>query len=157
MRSLRAISATALLLAAGAAYADPCKVTIESNDMMQFNLREMAVPTQCTEVEVSLKHSGQLSARVMGHDWVLARDSDMSAIINEGLAAGSKHGYLAQNDKRIIAATRVIGGGESATVKFSTSALQTGVHYAFFCTSPGHATVMHGTFFLRDEPSTASR
>jgi azurin len=165
MRSLTPIGAAALLLAAGTAYADPCKVTIESNDMMQFNLREMAVPTQCSEVEVSLKHSGQLSAKVMGHDWVLARDSDMSAIINEGLAAGSRHGYLAQNDKRIIAATRVIGGGESATVKFSTSSLQRGVHYAFFCTSTGHATVMHGTFLLRDadgvakarDTSTASR
>jgi azurin len=165
MTRLRPIGAAALLLAAGTAYADPCKVTIESNDMMQFNLREMTVPTECAEVEVSLKHSGQLSAKVMGHDWVLARDSDMSAIINAGLAAGSKHGYLVEDDKRIIAATKVIGGGESATVRFSTSALQKGVHYAFFCTSPGHATVMRGTFLLRDadgvakarDRSTASR
>jgi azurin len=165
MTRLRLICAAALLLAAGTAYADPCKVAIESNDMMQFNLREMTVPTECTDVEVSLKHSGQLSAKVMGHDWVLARDSDMSAIINAGLAAGSRHGYLAENDKRIIAATRVIGGGESATVTFSTSALQKGVRYAFFCTSPGHATVMRGTFVLRDadgiakagDPSTARR
>ena len=156
MTSLRPIGAVALLLATGAAYADPCKVTIESNDMMEFNLREMTVPTQCTDVEVSLKHSGQLPAKVMGHDWVLARDSDMSAIINAGLAAGSKHGYLEENDKRIIAATRVIGGGESATVRFSTSALQEGVRYAFFCTSPGHSTVMRGTFLFGNAKTVAA-
>jgi azurin len=155
MTSLRLISAAAFLLATATAQADPCKVTIESNDMMQFSLREITVPTECTEVEVSLKHSGQLPAKVMGHDWVLARDSDMSAIINEGLAAGSKHGYLPEHDKRIIAATKVIGGGESATVRFSTSALREGAHYAFFCTSPGHAAVMRGTFLFRDAKGVA--
>jgi azurin len=155
MTSHRLIAAGALLLAAGAAHADPCKLTIESNDMMQFNLREMKVPAQCTEVEVSLKHSGQLPAKIMGHDWVLARISDMSAIVNAGLAAGSKHGFLPENDERIIAATRVVGGGESATVKFSTSLLQEGVRYAFFCTSPGHSAVMRGTFLLGDGKGVA--
>jgi azurin len=155
MTSNRLIAAGALLLVTGAAHADPCKLTIESNDMMQFNLREMKVPAQCTEVEVSLKHSGQLPAKIMGHDWVLARVSDMSAIVNAGLAAGSKHGYLPEKDERIIAATRVVGGGESATVKFSTSLLQEGVRYAFFCTSPGHSAVMRGTFLLGDTKGVA--
>ena len=136
----------ALMLLAVVAHADPCKMTIESNDVMQYNVREMVVPADCTEVEVSLRHSGQLAAKVMGHDWVLARESDMSAIVNAGMAAGFKHGYLPENDKRIIAATRVVGGGETATVTFSTSLLQEGARYVFFCTSPGHSSVMHGAF-----------
>ena len=136
----------ALMLLAIVAHADPCKMTVESNDVMQYNVREMVVPASCTEVEVSLRHSGQLAAKVMGHDWVLARESDMSAIVNAGMAAGFKHGYLPENDKRIIAATRVVGGGETATVTFSTSLLQEGARYVFFCTSPGHSSVMHGAF-----------
>ena len=155
MTSLRLIGAGTLLLASGFAYADPCKVTIESNDMMQFSAHEMNVPTECAEVEVTLKHSGQLPAKVMGHDWVLARDSDMSAIVNAGLAAGAKRGYLPENDKRVIAATKVVGGGESTTIRFSTSALQTGMRYAFFCTSPGHSAVMHGTFAFGDNTRVA--
>jgi azurin len=115
---------------------------------MQFNLREITVPTECGEVEVSLKHSGRLPARVMGHDWVLARDSDVSAIVNAGLAAGAKRGYLPENDSRIIAATGLVGGGESAVVRFSTSLLQQGIRYAFFCTSPGHSTAMRGIFLF---------
>ena len=156
MTSLHLIGAGALLLATGAANADPCKLTIEGNDMMRFNLREMTVPTQCTEVEVNLRHSGQLPAKIMGHDWVLARESDVSAIVNAGLAAGSKRGYLPENDHRIIAATKVVGGGESAAAKFSTSALQEGVRYAFFCTSPGHSTVMRGTFLFGNTKTVAA-
>jgi azurin len=138
----------ALLVSAAVAHADPCKMVIESNDAMQFNLHEMVVPASCSEVEVSLRHSGQLAAKVMGHDWVLARESDMSAIVNAGMAAGFKHGYLPESDRRIIAATRIVGGGETTTVKFSTTLLQEGMRYAFFCTSPGHSSVMHGTLLF---------
>jgi azurin len=148
MSVLRMIGALALLAGARAAYADPCSVMIEGNDVMEYNVREITVPAQCEEVEVRLRHSGRLPAKVMGHDWVLARDSDMHAIVNAGLAAGAKQGYLPENDKRIIAAIPQVGGGESAVVKFSTSLLQQGVRYAFFCTSPGHATVMRGIFLF---------
>jgi azurin len=148
MTILRLTGAVLLLAAGTAAYADPCKVAIESNDMMQFNTRELAVPGNCAEVEVTLHHAGKLAAAVMGHDWVLARESDMSGLVNAGLAAGAARGYLPQGDARIIAATKVVGGGESATVKFSTTALTPGARYAFFCTSPGHSTVMRGKFLF---------
>jgi azurin len=150
MTTLRLIGAGLLLAAGAAAHADPCKLALESNDQMQFSVHELVVPTECTDVEVTLRHSGQLSARAMGHDWVLAKDSDMSAIVNAGLAAGPAHGYLPEHDKRIVAATPIVGGGESATVKFATSLLQAGSRYVFFCTSPGHATLMRGTFKFGD-------
>ena len=148
MSPLRMTGALALLLGVRAVHAGPCNVTIEGNDMMRFSLREITVPADCTEVEVNLKHSGKMPAKVMGHDWVLAKASDMSSIVNAGLAAGYSRGYLPENDKRIIAATKVVGGGESAVVRFSTSMLQQGVRYAFFCTSPGHSTAMRGTFIF---------
>jgi azurin len=148
MSLLRMIGALALLLGARTVYADPCNVTIEGNDVMEYSLRQITVPAECNEVQVQLRHSGRLPAKVMGHDWVLAKDSDMHAIVNAGLAAGAKRGYLPENDKRIIAATRQVGGGESAVVRFSTSLLRQGVRYAFFCTSPGHSTVMRGIFLF---------
>jgi azurin len=89
MTILRLIGAALLLTAGTAAYADPCKVSIESNDMMQFNTRELAVPANCAEVEVTLHHAGKLGATVMGHDWVLAKESDVSGLVNAGLAAGA--------------------------------------------------------------------
>jgi azurin len=149
MTCLRLIGAVALMLGGTAvAHADPCKINIESNDRMQYSAHELAVPADCTDVEVTLKHSGTLPAKVMGHDWVLARDSDMSGIVNAALAAGASRGYLPENDTRIIAATRLVGGGESATVKFNTARLVQGARYVFFCTTPGHSTVMHGAFLF---------
>jgi azurin len=148
MTILRLIGAALLLAAGTVAYADPCKVSIESNDMMQFNVHELAIPADCAEVEVTLHHAGKLASAVMGHDWVLAKESDVPGVVNAGLAAGAARGYLPQGDARIIAATKVIGGGESATVKFTTTALTPGARYAFFCTSPGHSTVMKGKFLF---------
>ena len=140
--------AVLMLTGAAATHADPCRISIDSNDMMQFSAHELAVPAVCTDVEVTLRHSGKLPAKVMGHDWVLAKDSDVSAIVNAGLAAGAKHGYLPESDKRIIAATRIVGGGESTTVRFATAALVQGARYVFFCTSPGHSSVMRGAFLF---------
>jgi azurin len=150
---LRLTAGGVLLVASGLALADPCKLTLESNDQMQFSVHELVVPGECSEVEVTLRHSGRLPAKAMGHDWVLAKDSDVSAIVNAGLAAGPAHGYLPEHDKRIIAATPIVGGGESATVKFASSQLQAGARYAFFCTSPGHSTVMRGKFIFGGDPS----
>ena len=145
---LRLTGAGILLMAGRLACADPCKLALESTDQMQFSVHELVVPSECKEVEVTLRHSGQLSARAMGHDWVLAKDSDVSGIVNAGLAAGPAKGYLPEHDPRIIAATSIVGGGESSTVKFATSRLQAGTRYVFFCTSPGHATVMRGTLLF---------
>ncbi len=131
MTYVRVIGVAMLLLASAGAYADPCKIAIDSNDMMQFSAHELAVPTSCTDVEVTLRHAGRLPAKVMGHDWVLAKDSDVSGIVNAGLAAGLTHGFVPENDKRIIAATKVVGGGESTTVKFSTALLLLAMPHAW--------------------------
>ena len=155
MTYLRLMGAGLLLLAGGVAYADPCRIAIDSNDLMQFSVHELAVPANCSDVELTLRHAGRLPAKVMGHDWVLAKDSDVSAIVNAGLAAGLTHGFLPDNDKRIIAATKVVGGGESTTVKFSTAALVQGARYVFFCTSPGHSSVMRGKFLFGDPTRVA--
>lgn len=148
MTRSRVIAAIALLLGAGVAHADPCKLTIESNDQMQYSAHELAAPQQCREVEVTLRNVGKLPVNVMGHDWVLARESDMPAIVSAGLSAGISHGYVPANDKRVIAATHLVGGVDSATVRFSTAALQPGERYSFFCTSPGHSAAMRGRFLF---------
>ena len=48
----------------------------------------------------------------------------------------------------MLAATKMIGGGETTTVSFATSALAAGEDYAFFCSFPGHSAVMKGNFIL---------
>jgi azurin len=141
-------AAAALLLLCGVAAADPCHVSIEANDMMQFNTRSLAVPASCAEIEVTLRNVGKQPARIMGHNWVLSRDSDVTAIASAGIAAGFGNDYQPPADKRIIAATKIVGGGESATTRINTALLQPGGSYMFFCSAPGHASLMKGKFLF---------
>ena len=157
MRLISLFGTSLLLLVAQLAHADPCRVTIESNDSMQFSMREMVAPQGCADFEVTLHNTGSLPAHVMGHDWVLARVADQPGIMKAAAAAGPARGWLPQNDARIIAATQLVGGGASTTVRFSTAGLEPGGQYVFFCSFPGHATIMHGRFLFGGTPAVAAR
>jgi azurin len=144
-------TASLLPLISGFSYAEECRLAIEANDAMQFNQRELAVSSACEEVELTLKHVGTQSAKIMGHDWVLAKTRDIAALTSAGAAAGLANNFQPSSDARIVAGTKVVGGGESTTIKFSTAALKTNENYSFFCTAPGHSSVMKGRFKLVDD------
>lgn len=148
-----------LLLAggsAGVARANDCELTILANDMIQYNARALHVDAGCKQVELTLRHVGKQEAHVLGHDWVLARTSDVAALANGGISAGFDHGYLPVGDKRVIAATKIVGGGESTTITFSTSLLVVGGDYSFFCSYPGHSPMMRGRFQVTGTPDLAA-
>jgi len=134
----------ALLFLARTATADVCPLTINATDDMRFEQETLQVETRCTDVEVTLRHTGKLSARVMGHDWVLTKTADVAAVANAGMGAGLANSFQQPGDKRIIAATKIVGGGENAVVKFSTSQLERGISYSYFCSAPGHFSMMKG-------------
>jgi azurin len=141
------IGANALMFAGPAAAADKvCKLEISGNDLMQFDKKELKAGADCTSIEVTLKHSGKLPAASMGHNWVLTNTADVNGVSNDGLGAGLAAQYVKAGDKRVIAHTKVIGGGQSDTVTFPTSALKKGGDYTFICTFPGHSALMKGKF-----------
>jgi len=141
------LGAQALLLSAPAAAAgDACKLEISGNDQMQYDKKELAVPATCKEVTVTIHHAGQLPAAAMGHNWVLVATPDLTAVANAGMGAGLANNYVTAGDKRVLANTKVVGGGQSASVTFSTSALKAGGDYSYLCTFPGHNALMRGKF-----------
>lgn len=121
-----------------------CKLEISGNDLLQYDKTELKVPADCTRVELTLKNVGTLPVQTMGHSWVLTKTQDMKAVLDAGASAGLAHDYEPAGDKRIIAATKLIGGGQSTAVTFATSALQKGGDYTYFCSFPGHAVLMKG-------------
>jgi azurin len=146
---LAALAVAAVSLAGGthAAFAADkvCKLEISGNDAMQYDKKELDVAADCTQVELTLTHSGKLPAAAMGHNWVLVKTADVTAVANAGMSAGLTNNYLTANDPRVIASTKVVGGGETATVTFPTSKLTTGGDYTYMCTFPGHYVIMKGT------------
>lgn len=140
--------ASAMLLAGSAMAQNACELTVESNDAMQFNTKSIAVPASCKQFKVNLKHVGKLPKAAMGHNWVLAKTADMQAIATDGISAGAAKDFVKPGDTRVIAATKVIGGGESASVSFDVAKLKAGDAYTFFCSFPGHSSIMKGELTL---------
>ena len=118
---------TAPLLAA------ECKITVEGNDMMQFNTKAIEVPASCKDFTVTLSHVGKLPKASMGHNWVLSLPADEAAINADAIKAGAAADYFKADDARVIAHTKMVGGGESDSVTFPVSKLKAGESYAFFC------------------------
>lgn len=146
MRKLIALALLAVL--STPLMAAECATTIEGSDAMQFNQKTITVPKTCKSFAVTLKHTGKLPKTAMGHNWVLSHASDEAGVIADGMKAGASDSYEKPGDARIIAHTRLIGGGESDTATIDVAKLKAGEQYAYFCTFPGHAALMKGTLSL---------
>jgi azurin len=141
---LRSVLAFALFCASSGAFAKTCTASISGDDAMKFSTDRIAIAADCTEVQLTLKHTGKLPVNAMGHNWVLTDTAAFEPVAKAGMTAGPAAGYLPKNDARIIAHTKLIGGGETTTVQFPTSKLKKGGDYTFFCSFPGHWTQMKG-------------
>lgn len=122
-----------------------CATQVEANDMMQYDVGSIAVPASCSVFRITLKHVGKLPVTAMGHDIVIARAADMQGIAADGMTAGAAANYLKPGDARVIAHTKLVGGGQSDTVSVPVAKLKSGGPFAFFCSFPGHSAVMKGT------------
>ena len=145
MMTIRTLATVAMLMTAPAAWAETCKVEVGGDDAMKFNVSEVKVGATCTEVSLTLKHTGKLPAAVMGHNWVLTKTADMKEVATAGGQAKDNN-YVPKDDKRVLAATKVIGGGETTSITFPTSGLEKGGDYTYFCSFPGHWAIMKGKF-----------
>jgi azurin len=139
------LPAVLLVAHVGTASAATCEAVIEGNDAMRYNLSEIVVDKSCAKFTVTLKHVGKATKAAMGHNWVLTKTADQAGVASAGLEAGPAKDYLPSGDARIIAATTMIGGGETTSVSFDTSKLQAGESYTFFCSFAGHTVLMKGT------------
>jgi azurin len=146
MKVSRYIAAASLLFACSGAFAADklCTVDIAGTDQMQFDKKEIVIAPDCTEVQINLKHTGKLPAQAMGHNWVLTKTADVAPVASDGLGAGLANDHVKKGDTRVIAYTKIIGGGQTTSVKFPTSKLKKGEAYTFFCSFPGHWSIMKG-------------
>ena len=84
----------------------------------------------------------------MGHNVVVAKTADMKGIDSDGIKAGLAADYLKVGDTRVLAHSKVVGGGESTSWKIPVAKLGAGP-YSFFCSFPGHSALMKGTITLK--------
>ena len=144
----------AALLAASAscasfgARAATCSADLEGNDMMKYSLTNIDVPKSCANFTINLKHTGKMAKNVMGHNVVVTKTADMAGVNSDGVKAGLPNNYIKADDARVIAHSKVVGGGESTSVTFPVAKLGADPT-SFFCSFPGHAALMKGTIAVK--------
>jgi len=145
MKLSRTFVAIALLSAAGMAQAaGNCTVSLKGDDAMKFDLKEATVSASCPTITLELIHSGKLPVAAMGHNVVVSKTADLAGVARDGMKAGAAGAYVQANDTRVVAHTSLIGGGQKTKVTFPGKKLTAGGDYSFFCSFPGHSTLMKG-------------
>lgn len=98
-----------------------------------------------SEINLQLVNRTELIDEV-GHNWVLVVPGQEDSVLANGITAGDDNDWLDTDDPGIIAATRLIEGGERSQVTFAAPEPGT---YVFLCTFPEHyAGGMEGTLTI---------
>lgn len=126
------------------ATANETVIKLGSNDQMQYDKKELKAKAG-QKVTLTLTHTGKMPKAAMGHNFVLLKQGTDMTKFAQAAGAAADNGYIPKDSKDIIAHTKLIGGGESATVTFDAPAKGT---YDFVCSFPGHLALMKGKFIV---------
>jgi azurin len=130
--------------------AETVRVTLTADDQMKFDQNVLEVPAG-TRVILTLEHVGKMSVEAMGHNFVLLEQgTDLDAFALAAASASQTEYIPARKLDRVVAHTRMLGGGESDTIVFLAPPAGT---YRFICSFPGHYVMMRGDFIVRAAPA----
>lgn len=137
----------AALIAAPSAFAET-KLELTGNDQMQFNAKTLEAKAG-ESVTLSFKHIGTLPVIAMGHNVVILKPGTSVPAFAAKCASAKDNGYLPTDDESkasIVAATKLLGGGQSDEIKFTPT--EPGA-YPYICTFPGHFAIMQGVLTVK--------
>jgi len=120
-------------------------LAITGNDLMKFDKTEFTVKSG-QEVTLTLRHIGKGNIQIMGHNFVLLKEGvAIPKFAAKAASAGKKDDWIPEGGKDVIAHTKMLGGGQTASVTFTAPAAGT---YDFVCSFPGHSGLMKGKFIV---------
>jgi azurin len=126
---------------------DEKKVLIQVSDQMKYDVTTIdSTPGQ--KVAVTLTNVGKLPKEAMAHNFVLLKaGTDVTAFAMAAMTHQAQ-GYMPPElAGKVIAVSKLLGPGESDTVRFTAPTTGT---YDYVCTFPGHAlTGMRGTLNVK--------
>lgn len=121
------------------------EIRLTGDDQMRFDKTELRVRAGQT-VRLTFVHVGKMAKNVMGHNFVLLTPgTDINQFGQEAVAAADND-YIPRNTTKVIAHTKMLGGGESTTIEFTAPEAGT---YDFICSFPGHYAIMRGKFIVQ--------
>lgn len=119
-------------------------ITIEGTDRMRFTPDRFAVKAGET-IELTLKNIGTMPKETMGHNLAIIEPGVSPIAFATAAVRHPDKAYVAPEfADRVIAATAVLGPGESEVLTFTAPAVPG--DYPFVCSFPGHTQAgMKGT------------
>lgn len=122
------------------------RVTVELStrgDQMYFDQEKLEVPAGS---QVTLRFKNAASPTGMVHNAVIVKPGTADAVGRDAIASNNPATWLKPNDDRVIAATKLIKGGDVSEVTFDAPPPGS---YPIICTFPGHHTLMHATLVVK--------
>ncbi len=114
---------------------------LKGTDDMKFDKTEFTVKTG-EEITLTFTNAGVLPLETMGHNVViLEKKADVQKFATASARAKETHYISDLYITDIIAQTKLLGPGESETIKFT---LKEPGDYTYICTFPGHWIAMKG-------------
>ena len=115
-------------------------IVLNSDDRMKFDRETLSVPSG-KEITLTLNHNGKFNKQVMGHNFVLLKDGVDVSMFAQKASSSRATEYIPEGTDKVIANTKMLGGGESDTISFI--APEKGV-YTYICSFHGHWDLMKG-------------
>lgn len=127
-----------LIIAAGAFAqdSDVREIVIKGTDNMKFDVTLIEARPGET-LRITLETKSNMPAQAMAHNLaILDLDTNVDDFVFASMAEPD-HEYIAPSYvDRVVAATEMIGGGETSTIEFTVP--ETPGDYEYVCTFPGH-------------------
>lgn len=119
-------------------------INLYAGDDMTYSAREIRMKSG-QEVNFILTHTGKMPISTMGHNFVLLKQGiNVNDFANEALKY-QDNDFIPKDNQDYIAHTKMLGGGESDTIKFTLG--EKGV-YPYLCTFTGHSAIMRGKIIV---------
>ena len=114
---------------------------VQADDKMRFDMTAFeARPGQ--RIQITLKNIGTTPKFSMGHNLVVldkqVTEQNIQAKFLDPASQEASHDYVPQNDKNVLAHTKLLGPSETDTITFT--APQVPGQYMYVCSFPGHYT-----------------
>jgi len=114
-------------------------INVTANDQMKFNRNEIKAKAGQV-LSVTLTNEGTMPKFSMGHNFVvLQQDTDQEQFLEAAMTQAGNDYLPKEFQSSIIAATKLLGGGESDTIVFQLP--EKPGKYPFLCSFPGRYQV----------------
>lgn len=147
------LAASGLTWASGAIGAD-CSVELKAgipSNPMGYDLKQIEIPAKCNEFTINLSNTNPMSMPkvAMGHNVMVGPEATWKKVAQA--SAASPQSDWAVKDPGNLGNTKMLGPGEkdSLTIKNLKKLRDAKTNLVFFCTFPGHYSVMNGKIIFK--------